>query len=328
MEGIAGTFFAVLADTLGKSRQELEAALTVSNDDGELTLKSDDDIKSYVGSLWKEKVKAVSGTKAQQFLAKGRKEAFEEVEASLGELGIDQFETWRDALPKLIDTGKSQAQTNPKDVRNSEVYINDVKALKEKLQTAEQKAQQVADEYAAKFTNRVAKSKVIDILKKEENGFVLPASETIFTTRLNNLLSALNEVEVNGQKTPVKLIADGDDVKVLNQDGSPVLDDDFNELTFEKLAKKTAETRFFETKQPGDRQSPGAPRHGDKKPELKGKAGRVIELSDKTALEIPTDVKDKTTFNSWYLQNRANLSTEAQTKAREFAKKEFSEQQN
>lgn len=241
----------VMGDVLGTSPGAVRQAL-IDGDGEDAKLKSDDTVKTWITNAFQDKFKKIESKAHDEGHGRGKRETLTSLEKSLAE----KFEVEKGSVEEMFESyaakkaGNKSKDITPDDVKASEFFkktVTDLKAETQKVQTE-------FDDYKAKTTRSdtaaVVRSKVIDMLNKEDNKFILPASETVQKSLTDSVISRLMGENLNVIKSDTGEV---DEIVVLGEDGKTVKQDDkFNPIKFDALAMSTLK-QFYEVGQTNPR---------------------------------------------------------------------------
>lgn len=234
-----------LASLLGKDAGSL--ADTLKNAEGQQ--KSDDDIQDFVKSEITKKIDAAKKAGKDESYGRAKRETAEDIEKKIAEkLGVEKSDI-ESMVDTWIDTNQKKFKaTKPEDIKNSDVYINDIKAEREKYKSLEDKFKADKANWEQEVVKDQAMRTGMDLIR--EAGFILPEDSSRMKNQLklffSDLLSDPN----------ITLKKDDDKIKVLDKDGNPIRNDLMDEVDFNTFITSKADT-YFDKAAPGGKKSPG-----------------------------------------------------------------------
>ncbi len=208
------------------------------------------------GAKLEEVIKAKIQTKlddakragATEGLGRGKREALNAKEKEIAEkYGITEALQMDDLLDKIIESKSKTPKLDEDKIKGSEYFINAMRDEKKRYQTLEEQFNQHKTDVATREKRSGVSAVLPDLLAKHK--FVLPENEAI---RKNVMDAFRASLFIDGVDYQV-----GDEIKVTNKEGNPLLDAMHNPVTFEGFVLSKARG-FFEQAKGDDRKSPGA----------------------------------------------------------------------
>ncbi len=261
-----------LASVLGTSQGEITEALK----DGE-EFKSQAEIEGFVKSKIDELVYQAKKKGHTEGHGRGFKESLTAKERELKEkYGVDGKDI-DEIFESAVEAAKTTSQSNPEDVKNSEVYINDTKKLKQIIEEKDNEIVSIKKGFERTETFRGARQYGEKLLK--DQNFVLPDDDDI----ANNLIATIFE-KLEDDNTKIATV-DGKLV-VLDANGKPKENEaGTKDITFDDHLISTAK-RYLKVAVADDRKSPGnKKKEGEREddptdfPEIKSNADFMRELN-------------------------------------------------
>lgn len=232
-----------LAKLIGTKPGELSEAIKKDDE----SLKPQGEIEKHIQGVFSEKLKTVKKDARDEGHGRGKRESLSTTEADIAKkYGVEKAE-----IPTMIDaiikaTGKEQTIT-PEMIKQSDTYINDLKAEIDKRTTLETEFNTYKTDVDNSNKKRTVRTRVLSLL--EDKQFALPKTEKV----RNNLVdSYINELFA-GKKIDIK----GDDIVVTDENGKPLRNDLMNEIGFDDYAVTVAGD-YFEVSNGSGGKTPGA----------------------------------------------------------------------
>lgn len=278
-----------IASALGTDAGSLQELVDPESDDFS---KLTEHLKASV----QEKIKEAKVAGKQEAYGRAKREVLEQTEKELAEkYGVDQSPV-NELVEKIIQEKAEKVKADPKDIRNSDVYIQDIQAERQKVKEIEEKFEAERQKFERDQTLSVARAKTHEIFANSD--FALPEDEAIKANQLKLFFQSIEN------DPTIQIKQEGEKLLVHDKDGNPLRDSMMNELDYEGLVKQRAKSVFQVKKDPG-RQSPG------EKPKP-GKGG-----GDADDIKVP-EFKTKNEF--WRLLNSPDLNTNQKKKLSEVYK--------
>ena len=231
-----------LASVLGTDPGELTEALK----DGE-TLKPQSEVEAYIKSKFDEVTYRAKKNGHTEGLGRGTKESLTIKERELKEKFGVEGKTIDEVIDNIIEGVKTSTKASPDDVKNSEVFINETKRLKQIIADKDAEMEGTKSTFAKAETLRAARESGLKILKDKK--FVLPDDEDIAGTLLETLFEKLED-----QDTRLS-ISDGK-IVVMDANGRPKENENgTKDISFEDHLTNKAK-KFFKIAVADDRKSP------------------------------------------------------------------------
>lgn len=285
----------LLAEVLNKQPGELSEALTKKEDD-EIKPVEKSQAKKYIKEAFSEHVQTVKRELRDEGYGRGKKEALSNLEKSLAEkYGVDVMEAEK-MIDKIVEEKTKVKADDPDKIKQSEVYINDIRAEIEKREKIESDFNEFKTNVDRHEQQNTVKSK-IDLML-EENNFVLPEKPL----RREKLKKALYREILDDSETKFEI--DDQGIRVLNKDGKPKRNDNLKELNFKDYTLSVAKT-YFDIAEGDGRNSPGN-KNGDGSAGGSGAGGEEfqfpkIESREKGMQHLYSikDIEEKKAFNEY-----------------------------
>lgn len=233
-----------LSDVLGTTEGEITTALK----DGE-NWKSQAEIGSYIKEQFDGRLHKAKTASRLEGHGRGAKESLTAKEKELkAKLGVEG-NTIEEIVDAALESAKKSSITNPEDVRNSEVFINETKRLKAIIKEKEDEIASKETTFSKKETRRLTEAEGLKLLEKLK--FVLPEDQDMKEEYLSILFDKLEDAD-----TVISLSPDGKKLVVLDSHGKPKENETgTKEISFEDLLGSKAK-RYFKQAVADDRKSP------------------------------------------------------------------------
>ena len=240
---ISNELLEFLAPLLGKSAGELSEAVE-KDDEGKFKLES---AKAVISELQKERLKSVESAARNEGHGRATREVLSAKEKELAEKYKVEGSTIEEIIQAAIENSSEGEELTPEKIRESEIYQQDLKALKSAKEEAESQFQEFKQTVEQRQVDHKLNDKLQSFLQGE--GFVLPKDER----RKKALFDAYKARLKDGRQFQFK----DDQVAVLDKDGNPIKDDLHNVRSFDEVAGEFAGL-FFDKQQSTGKESPGA----------------------------------------------------------------------
>lgn len=156
-----------------------------------------------------------------------------------------------EAIREILDEQKKTYKANPNDIRNSDIYISDVKALQDKVTELQGAVQSKEKEMEMKDIN----SEIAKVSSEVLKGFALPENDDM---RNNNVALFLDSISKG-----VTFRREGDVVKIYDQDGEYTVKNDMrNDIDLQSFIAERAAKIFPAAKQQSKGMPPAPPAGG------------------------------------------------------------------
>lgn len=251
-----------LSELIGVKKGDLSAA--VKKDDE--NLKETAEIEKVIKDNLKTKIEAVRKEARDEGHGRGKRESLTQIEKDLASKHKVSDEGGIDAvIARVLDKHKTEgSELTPEAIKQSDIYINDLKKEIEKRKTL----QTEFESFKTDVETTSKRSRVAQEVQKilPERKFALPQSERVRDRLINAYVDEILE------QSDISIV----DGKIVAKDkkGQPHRDDMMNELSFADYASTLA-ADFFEVKAGDGRESPGATTPptggGGKLPSIKSK---------------------------------------------------------
>jgi DNA-binding MarR family transcriptional regulator len=190
-----------------------------------------------------KKLDAAKRTGKDEAFGRAKRETAEELEKKIAEkLGVEKSD-----LDKMVDAymekNKASFKADPKDIRNSDVYIEDMKSEKQKYVELEKLKNDELTKIQKQSITEKLKTKAIELIT--EGGYVLPEDRVKRENQIDLFIS--NILNSNDFKP----LEDGKKFQVLDKDGNPVRNDVHAELDFDTFFTGKANSYFDVSKTDG-----------------------------------------------------------------------------
>lgn len=231
-----------LSDVLGTTAEEVTNSLK----DGE-ALKPQEEIESYIRQSLDSHIGKVRHKFKKEGYAWGEKESLTKRVKELKEKFGVEGETFEEVIDNVVESTTKKSTLNPDDVKNSEVFINETKRLKQLIKEKEDLIAQKESSFKKAETMRLVKEQGLKFLK--EKNFVLPDDPDILDEQLENYFSKLEDDNT-------RLSVEGNKIIVLDANGRPKENETgTKEITSEDLFGTKAK-RYFKQAVADNRRSP------------------------------------------------------------------------
>lgn len=231
-----------LASVLGTTAGEITDALKDGEND-----KPQDEIESFLKEKFEGRIFKAKNDGKKEGHGRGLKESLTNKEKELkAKLGVEG-DTIDEIIDAALEAATKKAALNPDDVKNSDIYINEVKRLKTLIAEKETELANKDQSFTKAETMRLAKELGLKYLNEKK--FVLSDDEDIKDEALANLFGKLED-----DHTKLSVI-DGK-VVVVDSNGKPKENEQgTKEISFEDHFVSKAK-RYFKQAVADDRKSP------------------------------------------------------------------------
>jgi hypothetical protein len=229
-----------LAEVLGTSAGSLKETLEKEGAKQEEIIK-----ESVAKKLAQAKDEGERSGKKEGY-GRGEREVSERYEAKLAEKLGTKVGRLDDIIAEYQQIVKSSIDKDddPVKIRNSKVYLEDMKAEKLKVQEVETEYKTKLSTLERKEVESIVREKAIEIIGKKN--YVLPQSEVARNNQINTLVKEI----MNDNQFKV---LDGKKVQILDKEGNAVRDELLNEMEFDTFFTGKADTYFDVSDQDGRR---------------------------------------------------------------------------
>lgn len=234
----------VLGHILNKSHDEIKSALL--NEEGQLI----ENLEQKIKEIHEENLTAQTNARKEIFdngYKKAQKEVLEKKESELRQKFEVSGGNLDDIVQEIYDSGKKEANINPSDVKNSEVYLTDVKKFQTRIQELETALEGEKKQREMDKIRSVAYDRIPAALKEAKK--VLP--EDADMREYVDLI--MLQMERKGIR--IALNDEGEPFPV-NEEGNRIRNDrTLKDLTFQEVIESNA--FFLPTAQNSGGESPG-----------------------------------------------------------------------
>lgn len=234
----------VLGHILNKSHDEIKTALL--NEEGELI----ENLEQKIKELHDENLTAQTNARKDIFdngYKKAQKEVLEKKESELRQKFDVSGGSLDDIVQEIYDSGKQEAKINPSDVKNSEIYLADVKKFQTRIQELEASLEGERQQRELDKIRSVAYDRVPAALREAKK--VLPEDADL----KDYVDLIMLQMERKGIK--IALNDEGEPIPV-NEEGNRIRNDrTLKDLTFQEVIESNA--FFLPTAQNSGGESPG-----------------------------------------------------------------------
>lgn len=234
-----------LAHLLNIGHGELKESLTK---DGKL-IEDQSEITAKIRELHDENLEGFSSARKKAFddgFKKAQKKVLEDRESELRSKYDVEGDTLESIVEAIESKARKNAKLNPSDVKNSEIYINDIQKLKDRVKDLESELDSEKSGRQADKVNALLDANLPDWIK--ESGKALSDKPEVRQQQLNLLKIALRE-----QGVEVRM--DGDKLVPYKDDSVLVDEKTMKELTMSGAISQIA--LFLPDAKSGGGQSPG-----------------------------------------------------------------------
>jgi hypothetical protein len=198
--------------------------------------KPDDEVENLIKSELTKKLDAAKSAGKKESHGRALRETAEEIEKKIAEsLGVEKA-----GVDEMIEAWKTENlksfKAKPDDIKNSDVYIQDIKTEREKYKTLEATFQTEKSNWENSAIQDTARKRGLEVIS--EHGYILPEDKAKMNNQLNLFFSSLFT------SPDVKLKKDGDNIKVYDKDGNPVRNDLMDEVNFDHFLISKLDTVF------------------------------------------------------------------------------------
>lgn len=236
----------VLSDILNTDSGEIAAALKESEESD--NLKPKEEIEAYIKTSIQSKIKSAISDAHEQGKGRGTKEALSKFEKDLAEkYGVKPNGKLTELIDQVIASQRGKADIDENTIRSHEVYLNDLKKIKELYDTTVNEF----ETYKSDISKRELKGDLLGKIESyaTDNKYQLPSDPV---KRRNNLDAFVNTLFNSG----VNIISNEGNIMLTDKDGKPLKDDMMNVVNFDKwLASKI--DMYYDKLEGDGRDSPG-----------------------------------------------------------------------
>lgn len=234
----------VLGHILNKSHDEIKTALL--NEEGEFI----ENLEQKIKELHDENLTAQTNARKDIFdngYKKAQKEVLEKKESELRQKFDVSGGSLDDIVQEIYDSGKQEAKINPSDVKNSEIYLADVKKFQTRIQELEAALEGERQQRELDKIRSVAYDRVPAALREAKK--VLPEDA--------DLKDYVDLILLQMERKGIKLaLNDEGDPIPINEEGNRIRNDrTLKDLTFQEVIESNA--FFLPTAQNSGGESPG-----------------------------------------------------------------------
>lgn len=239
-----------IASGLGTDAGEFSEALIKEGENSQLDLEK---LSGLLSKVTKDRIIKVSGESRDEGYGRAKKETMEQLESRLAEkYGVEKTR-FDDMLDGIITKQKETFKANPNDIRNSDVYLNDIKAEQKKAEELRKDFETKQQGWKREQVQLLGQSRAQRYL--EDSNFSLPEDQT----KKDNLIKLfLNDV-FNNPETRIE--PEGGNLKILDKDGYPIRNEMKEEINFDDFLEAKA-TMYFEKRNDRKPASTGNHREG------------------------------------------------------------------
>lgn len=233
-----------LGYALNKSHEEVSK--TLLNEEGQLI----ENLEQIVKEIHDQNVHEQTSVRKEMFdngYKKAQREVLERKENELRQRFEVDGATIDEIVEEIHNSGKREAKVNPSDVRNSEIYINDIKKLKTREEELEGEIQRLQKERELEKIRSVAFERIPSVLREAKK--VIPEDA--------NMKEYIDLILLQMERKGINI--------VINDDGDPIpVDGEGNRLRNERTLKDltfseviVSNAFFIPTAENSGGQSPG-----------------------------------------------------------------------
>ena len=237
------TLLEVIADVLGTPVGDLTKKIKSGED-----FLSKSEIQKAIKVPIIDKLEAAKRDAKDEGYSRAKREVLSDIEKKLAEKYDVEKTNIDDLVAAIAAKQKEKSKLDPNDVRNHEVYQQDIKKLKDKLELAETNLAKTEKEYKAKEVRSEASKFIENYL--QENKYILPEDKEAKEFQLQILVE--KALSPNGGFLD---IVDGK-LQLFKEDGKPLMNDVGNVIKFEDHIQTLA-PKLFKVAQSDGRKSPG-----------------------------------------------------------------------
>lgn len=218
---------------------------TAADDFTEAYIKEGDqitgiDFEKLSGTLQnvvKSRIDSVSRESRDEGYGRAKKETMDQIESRLAEkYGVPKAK-FDDMMEVIVSKQKETFKANPNDIRNSDIYLADIKAEKERLKELEQSFEQERNTWKSQQVQLLGQSRATSYLT--QSNFALPEDQS----KRENLVRLFLKDVFNDPNNRIE--PEGANLKVLDKDGYPVRNDMKEPITFDDYLESKA-NQYFE----------------------------------------------------------------------------------
>jgi len=242
-----------------------------------------DKLSGVLQKVVKNRIDSVAKESRDEGYGRAKKETMEQIEARLAEKYSVEKTRFEDMMETIVSKQRESFQANPKDIENSDVYLNAIKAEQKKAEQLRNEFEQEKQSWKKQQVQLLGQSRAKEYLNSAN--FALPEDQS---KRENLVRLFLNDV-FNNSETQIE--PNGTSLKILDKEGYPVRNDMKEEITFDDFLEKKA-SLYFERKSDKKPASPNNHKDGSDGGEPK------IDVPDFNSNEeyirlVQSNIKDK-----------------------------------
>ena len=223
-----------VASGLGAEADEFTEALVKEGD--EITGIDFEKLSGKLQNVVKSRIDSVSRESRDEGYGRAKKETMEQIEARLAEKYGVQKSKFDDMMEEIVSKQKETFKANPNDIRNSDIYLNDIKAEKERLKELEQSFEKEKKNWKAQQVQLLGQNKATQYLTG--SNFALPEDQS----KRDNLVRLFLKDVFNDPENRIE--PEGASLKVLDKDGYPVRNEMKEPITFDDYLESKANLYF------------------------------------------------------------------------------------
>jgi len=240
-------YLELIADVLGTSAGSLSELIESDNDE-----KSAENLKKHFNSVIQKKIDKAKRLGKDEALGQAKRTALDKAESELAEkYGVDKKEL-PDLVESIVEKNREKIKSNPDDIRNSDVYLEDIKKVKDEYKKLEDSFDQFKTNQKKEKVHSSVQQSARSLLQEK---FALPEDKKKRSRMVDLFLN-----DLLGSDVSFDLDDDGK-VKVLDSNGNPLRTEMMDEIELDKLVEKRA-SEIFDPKQDCGRQSPNNRNNG------------------------------------------------------------------
>lgn len=205
--------------------------------------KSDDQIKSYLDTNYQEKMKRIKTEAHNEGHGRGKRESLSELEKTLSE----KFEVDKGSIEDMFESyatkksGTKSKDITPDDIKKSEFFQNEVKKLNQKAVDVQTEYDKYKSDVKLSETTAVLRNRVSAALGNEENKFLIPKADPVKKTLID---AAIKDLMQSGYEIKKSDTGDVTDILVLDSEGKPAQDENYNPVKFDVKLLGTLKSYF------------------------------------------------------------------------------------
>lgn len=234
-------YLELIAGVLGTSAGSLSEL--IESDDNE---KSAENLKKHLTGVLQSKIDKAKKAGKDEALGQAKRTALDKAESELADkYGVEKADL-ADLVESIVEKNREKIKSNPDDIRNSDVYLEDIKKVKDEYKKLEDSFKEYKD---TQKTEQIHSSVEQSARSLIEEKFDLPEDEKKRSRMVDLFLK-----DLIGSDVSFDLDKEGE-IRVLDANGNPLRTDMMDEVEFDKLVEKNA-SEIFDPKQDTGRQSP------------------------------------------------------------------------